>query len=279
MFCKLVESGSHGEDFKRKGSFFIFTLVFYSLILVAAGVGSIYAYEARLSDPVDEEFVTLLKFTPARTERAETPRPAKTVERPAQAAREGEPAIAMVREVAHISPHLQDRPTASADAPVLAPDMPYVVGPENIIPTLPPGLPGGKGGDGSPNDGRNRNANARPIVVETEEPPPLKQTPTPAPRIDKPVQLSSEIIAGKAAHKPAPPYPNLAKQLGIEGTVAVQIVIDEEGRVISARPTSGHPLLQDAAVKAAYRARFTPTRLNGQAVKVSGVITYNFLLR
>jgi len=40
---------------------------------------------------------------------------------------------------------------------------------------------------------------------------------------------------------------------------------------------SGHPLLRAAAVAAARGARFSPTKLSGQPVKVSGVITYNFV--
>src|SRR5207237_2293568 len=98
------------------------------------------------------------------------------------------------------------------------------------------------------------------------------QTPT------GPLPLPSYVLSGKAISKPAPPYPIIAKQAHIQGPVAVQIVIDEQGRVISAKATSGHPLLQGAAVQAAYQARFTPTTLNGQAVKVTGSITYNFVL-
>jgi len=40
---------------------------------------------------------------------------------------------------------------------------------------------------------------------------------------------------------------------------------------------SGHPLLRGAAEQAARGARFSPTLLSGQPVKVSGVITYNFV--
>ena len=58
----------------------------------------------------------------------------------------------------------------------------------------------------------------------------------------------------------------------------MQIVIDEQGHVISAKATSGSPLLQAAAMQAALQARFTPTLLGGQAVKVTGSITYNFVL-
>jgi protein TonB len=59
--------------------------------------------------------------------------------------------------------------------------------------------------------------------------------------------------------------------------VAVQVLIDEDGRVISANAVSGHPLLRGAAEQAARGARFSQTLLSGQPVKVSGVITYNFV--
>ena len=59
--------------------------------------------------------------------------------------------------------------------------------------------------------------------------------------------------------------------------VRVQIVIDENGNVVSAAPVSGHPLLQGAAVAAARASKFTPTKLSGMPVKVSGVIIYNFV--
>lgn len=68
-----------------------------------------------------------------------------------------------------------------------------------------------------------------------------------------------------------------ARQAGASGTVVVQVLIDEEGNVISAHAVSGHPLLQAICVQAAQGAKFSPTRLAGQPVKVSGVITYNFV--
>jgi protein TonB len=76
-----------------------------------------------------------------------------------------------------------------------------------------------------------------------------------------------------------PAYPAIARQAGIQGVVSVQILVDEKGHVASAKPASGNPLLMHAAAQAALQARFTPTILNGQPVKVSGVITYNFTLR
>ena len=57
----------------------------------------------------------------------------------------------------------------------------------------------------------------------------------------------------------------------------VQVLVDESGNVTEAHPVSGHPLLQAAAVAAARQAKFTPTKLSGQPVKVKGVVTYNFV--
>jgi TonB family protein len=91
--------------------------------------------------------------------------------------------------------------------------------------------------------------------------------------------VSGGVLNGKAIVKPQPAYPPIAKAARASGTVTVQILVDEEGYVIAANAVSGHPLLQQAAVFAARQARFSPTLLEGQPVKVSGVITYNFVLQ
>lgn len=91
--------------------------------------------------------------------------------------------------------------------------------------------------------------------------------------------IAGGVLNGKAVSKPMPPYPAEAKAAGVSGIVAIQIVVSEDGAVESAKAISGHPLLQDAAVEAAKRAKFSPTRLSGQPVKVTGVVTYNFVLQ
>jgi protein TonB len=93
------------------------------------------------------------------------------------------------------------------------------------------------------------------------------------------VRLSSVVISSKIISKPVPPYPALAKQARVQGSVMVEILIDEQGRVISAQATNGHPLLRAAAQGSALQAKFSPTSISGQPVKVSGVITYNFVLQ
>jgi TonB family protein len=91
--------------------------------------------------------------------------------------------------------------------------------------------------------------------------------------------VTSGILNGKAISKPAPRYPSAAQKAGISGTVEVAVIIDEEGKVMRAEAISGPDELRVAAVVAARKARFSPTRLSGQPVKVSGRLTYNFTLR
>ena len=56
-----------------------------------------------------------------------------------------------------------------------------------------------------------------------------------------------------------PEYPDVAKQLGLEGTVILELVIEKDGHVSRVKDLkSVHPLLDDAAKKAAYRMKFTP---------------------
>ena len=85
-------------------------------------------------------------------------------------------------------------------------------------------------------------------------------------------------LSGKAVKKVPPTYPPIAKAAGAEGPVSVQIVVSESGAVESAKAVSGHPLLQAAAVAAAKEWQFTPTKLSGNAVKVSGTISFVFSL-
>lgn len=94
---------------------------------------------------------------------------------------------------------------------------------------------------------------------------------------ERPAEVDGPILNGRAIELPNAQYPNAAKALGVSGRVTVLVVIDEFGNVISASATSGHPLLRAAAVTAAKAARFAPTELEGQPVKVTGVLTYNFV--
>ena len=105
----------------------------------------------------------------------------------------------------------------------------------------------------------------------------LAQTAPVEKRPGMPKQIAGGVLNGKATYLPKPNYPASAKAVGASGAVSVQVLIDEQGYVASASAISGHPLLREAAVEAASSARFSPTMLNGVPVRVSGMITYNFV--
>lgn len=90
--------------------------------------------------------------------------------------------------------------------------------------------------------------------------------------------VSGGVLNGKVLRKPAPEYPASAKATRAQGTVVVQLTVDEKGNVAEAEAISGHDLLRPAAEEAARKMKLSPTLLCGRPVKVSGVITYNFVL-
>jgi protein TonB len=91
--------------------------------------------------------------------------------------------------------------------------------------------------------------------------------------------VAGGILNGKAVSKPAALYPPAAKAARVSGTVVVQVEVDEGGRVSKAEAVSGPEMLREAAEDAAREARFSPTRLSGRPVRVTGYVTYNFILQ
>ena len=152
----------------------------------------------------------------------------------------------------------------------------------NSTPTqkFPPSLPGpmitsdklnSPGSVDVANKQSNVNEQAPVVHLDSEPPPPPAPTP-----ILKPV--SGGVLNGTALSLPSPNYPDNARHMRISGLVTVEVVVDETGKVVSAQAMSGPAILRDAAVQAALKARFSPTKLSGQPVKVSGAINYKFSL-
>jgi protein TonB len=113
---------------------------------------------------------------------------------------------------------------------------------------------------------------------DEEQPTPevvVKPSPKPT-EAKKPPLQSLGVINGKATHLEKPPYPATARAVRAEGAVNVQVLIDESGNVVSASAVSGHPMLRRVAEAAARQSKFSPTYLSNQAVKVTGVIVYQF---
>lgn len=83
--------------------------------------------------------------------------------------------------------------------------------------------------------------------------------------------VSVGVLNSKAIYMPQPEVGGDAT-----GVVIVQVLVDEQGSVVEAKAVSGPQNLQTAAVNAARLARFSPTLLMGEPVKVTGTLSYNF---
>jgi len=92
-----------------------------------------------------------------------------------------------------------------------------------------------------------------------------------------PKNISGGVLNGRATYLAQPSYPDDAKAAHESGSVTVQVQIDEKGKVIVAQAIEGPPLLLFAARAAACQSKFSPTLFKGDPVRVSGLITYNFV--
>ncbi len=87
-----------------------------------------------------------------------------------------------------------------------------------------------------------------------------------------------EIAGGKVISVPKPVYPPEAKEKGIAGTVEVEIEINEEGKVTSARATVGPMELRASSEEAARKALFEPAMVKNKPVKVAASLSFKFSL-
>jgi protein TonB len=70
----------------------------------------------------------------------------------------------------------------------------------------------------------------------------------------------------------------MARTARVQGTVVVEVEVDEEGNVASARATDGPALLRQAAVDAVRQWIYSPTLLNGEPIPVMAEVRVNFSL-
>lgn len=96
----------------------------------------------------------------------------------------------------------------------------------------------------------------------------------------KPRAIRKELALGEPAiSRPKPPYPQEAIDARVSGVVTIEVVADEEGRVIWAKVLKGHRLLTEAALKAACQSRFRPVKVKDKALKAFYILQYPFSLR
>ena len=111
------------------------------------------------------------------------------------------------------------------------------------------------------------------VVTNTAPPPP----PPPPPPV-KPIRVHAGMQAPVKVVNVDPIYPAIAQRAHVEGVVILEAIIDEHGGVKSVSVLRSIPLLDAAALDAVRQWRFTPARLNGEAVPVVMTVTVRFTL-
>ena len=269
MLDQLVESKSHAQEDTRRSGLLLTTFVIMVTVLMSAWLYSLFAKDYAMGG--DDLSLETLVAPPVIEDQPE-PEPEKQPEK------QKDPNVDIRKEII----------ASMIETPPKPPDTTSVV--KNTIPPRDPNKytikgdtnfsaanappPDYKGPVNTSGSGSDAGVTGQGGTADTggETPPP-----PPPPKKVVPKQISGGVLNGKATSLPKPAYPPAARAVGASGAVSVQVLIDENGNVVSASAASGHPLLRAAAVAAARGAKFSPTKLSGEAVKVSGVITYNFV--
>ena len=137
---------------------------------------------------------------------------------------------------------------------------------------------------------------AKPVKVVTKAPPTqrvVRNTTPPKPRGPSQAELERRErirLAGLArkivqnatiVSRPSPSYPKSARRKGQQGQVVVLVTVSSSGKVSGCQisKSSGHSLLDSAALSAARRCRFRPAKNGlGQSVSMQKRIPYSFQL-
>lgn len=279
MFDQLTESNTKQNEAKGRRGYFVVTALLVGALFMTGVVWSLYGKDLVLGSG-DLELSTLLAPV-AIPENAPKPPEPKPEKRSVATPSEGPPKPATRQANILRMDESPKTPVAVSTTPnttkertsnfVISPGI--ETGGNTSSAVVGPGTGGTGGSETGTSSGSGNVATNVPPIVKDPPPPAVKSDP-PAPKKD--IVLSKGVINGKATDLPKPVYSAAAIAMRVTGVVNVQVMIDEKGRVISARAVSGPTLLRQSAEQAARQAKFSPTLLSDQAVKVSGVISYNF---
>ncbi|PYM90469.1 MAG: energy transducer TonB [Candidatus Rokuibacteriota bacterium] len=92
---------------------------------------------------------------------------------------------------------------------------------------------------------------------------------------------SQPFVPAAYRETPLPSYPTAAREQGLEGVVVLGVLVGVNGRAveIAVRTSSGARTLDDAAVEAVTRWRFSPAREGRKAVESWVEVPLKFALR
>jgi protein TonB len=274
MLDQLVESKSNAKENSKRSGFMLTTAIIALTLLLGGWVYSLFAQDYGMGGD-DLELSTLV--APVPVPENEPPPPPKPEDQPEK--KQVEKAETNVDIRKEIIQNINESPTIPpkvntdrADFLARREGVLTKQGDRNVTAT---GAPSGATRSESGGTGIAKPPPPPPPDKDDDDTPPPPPPPKPTPK-PPPKTISGGVVNGKATSLPKPAYPAAARAVGAKGSVSVSVLIDENGNVVSASASGGHPLLRGPAEQAARRAKFAPTQLSGQPVKVSGVITYVF---
>ncbi len=265
MFDKLIVSDEQGAEFKGRGRYFMVSTVVVGILFVTAVVFSLYAADIGLGS---DQFEVSMIVAPVTPTAPEPPKPMQVQDQPQTSQSDKPSRIENILRPEESPGEVPTNISVTRNTHLSRPPGDYILnGIDKVGAGAPDGGPGRSETIGSSSSATSGEA----VSPETiPDPPPVIKTKPPVRTISK------GVITGQAKSLPPPPYPAAARAIHAQGTVSVQITIDESGKVISSKAIDGHPLLRNAAEKAAWSAKFGPTFLSEVPVKVTGIIVYNF---
>lgn len=168
--------------------------------------------------------------------------------------------------------------TPQVAAPTVNPHAAPIEAPSTITPEVPmpavsgvPPVPGGLPGVGS--------NSALPGFLNTGTATPPFTAPPPRPDPPALRRVGGDIAAPVRTFYKAPVYPPLAQSARVDGVVILEATISADGVVQDVKVLRSVPLLDQAAIEAVKAWRYTPTRLNGQAIPIIMTVTVTFSLK
>jgi len=266
MFDKLVESSKLTRNDNRKRK--IFAVASATVLATAAAILLISLFDQALG--MSGEFESLERLaTPVVRDSAEPEVQKQDLRKPAAPANS---IATRQKAVARIDTPVTNPPSKVSSDPykgLTIPKGPFMI--RNEDRDVERGTGGGESRGtgltsslGDPTGGK----------AEPREKPKDNLKPPPALADEKPRYIGP--VNGKAVDLPKPAYPAAARQLGLKGTVKIEVLIDKDGTVLSAKAVDGSAILRGPSIEAAKRSRFSPTTIGGRAVQVRGIIVYIF---
>lgn len=276
MLNQLVESRSHIGESRKKGGILLMTFFVVAVMLLSGVLWSLFAKEFTMGGG-ELEVSTLVAPVPA--EKPAPPEPAEDTPKQEKMANEKTVLPTRTNVIARLdeSPVVPDKVSVTPSTQKARPRGAFILteGAELDAKYSANSIKRGIGSSGNSKPIAPESTAIKPEKINIEEPPPIIEKPTPKPEKVNRI-VSKGVINGTAISLPVPNYPIAAKTMRAGGNVNVAVTIDETGNVIAANAVSGNPLLRTVSEDAARRAKFKPTLLSNQPVKVTGVIIYKF---